>query len=182
MNKAKAQQLARSLMDKHGLHHVPFEFDRAVKRLGACHFMYPAGNKHAAILKKITLSAKYVELLPEDEVKDVILHEIAHALAGAAAGHGPRWRVQARAIGAKGDRCATPSAAPEASVKGVCLSCGHVYPAHRLPQRVKMCAKCRAPRSQRILEWSKNGRPVSLAAMPSKFQLEMQRAKQRGLI
>ena len=34
------------------------------------------------------------------EVKDTILHEIAHALAVARAGHGPAWKTVARRIGA----------------------------------------------------------------------------------
>lgn len=182
MNRLKAQQLARTLMDKHGLTHVPFEFDRGKRRLGATHMMYPLGNKRAGIVKKITLSAHYVDLLPEDEIRDVILHEIAHALAPSDAGHDYRWRAMARQVGAKPQRCATPSAAPEPAVKGMCASCGHVYKSHRLPLRVKMCGKCPAPQKSRILEYTKNGRAVPLNAMPARYREEMAAAKRRGIL
>lgn len=38
-------------------------------------------------------------------VRDTILHEIAHALAGHAAGHGPVWKGVCRRIGARPVRC-----------------------------------------------------------------------------
>ena len=72
------EQMARDLMTQHDLlgpglwviNEWDFKFDRAVNRLGCCH-------PHKSL---ITLSAKIMPTLPVDEVRDVILHEIAHAL------------------------------------------------------------------------------------------------------
>ena len=180
MNRLKAQQLARSLMDKHGLHHVPFEFDRGKRRLGATHFQYPVGMPHAAILKKITLSAHFVDLLPEDEVRDVILHEIAHALCPAKEGHGVLWRSMARKVGAKPQRCAVPSDRPKGAVIGTCPN-GHEVEAHRLPQRVKFCVKCPGPlNGSKVFTWAKDGRKVPVSATPQKFRQEHASLTARG--
>ncbi len=35
-----------------------------------------------------------------EQVRDTVLHEIAHAIAGPEAGHGPLWKATARRIGA----------------------------------------------------------------------------------
>ena len=73
MNLDQAEQLALSLMREHGL--LPrwsFAFDRAERRFGSC-------NERK---RRITLSAAIVRLNSESEVRDTILHEIAHALVG----------------------------------------------------------------------------------------------------
>lgn len=40
-----------------------------------------------------------------------VMHEIAHALAGSAAGHGPVWKRQMRALGQSPERCRTSNEA-----------------------------------------------------------------------
>lgn len=42
------------------------------------------------------------------EVHETILHEIAHALAGPGAGHGPKWREMARRVGARDNAHGAP--------------------------------------------------------------------------
>src|SRR4051812_30508933 len=76
-----ARGLAHELMRRHGLGGWRFEFDQAKRRAGVC--------RHRQ--KVIGLSAPITRLHPADEVRDTVLHEIAHALAGARAGHGPVW-------------------------------------------------------------------------------------------
>ena len=81
---------ARTLMDKHGLHEWTFRFSAAQSRLGECRErerLIRLGRRHA------------VNGDPQ-AVRDTILHEIAHALAGAKAGHGSAWKAVARRIGA----------------------------------------------------------------------------------
>ena len=81
---------ARALMDAHGLETWTFRFAASRRRLGACHAqpkIIEIGRWHAARGE------------PRD-VTDTILHEIAHALAGAKAGHGPAWKAVAARIGA----------------------------------------------------------------------------------
>jgi SprT-like family len=50
----------------------------------------------------IVLRLRDVLAASDEEVRDTILHEVAHALAGPAnTGHGPKWREMARRVGAK---------------------------------------------------------------------------------
>ena len=82
--------MARELMDEHGLDAWTFAFLEAERRLGDCHFqerVIRIGRAHA-------LDAS------EAEIRDTILHEIAHALAGPEARHGPVWKATAKRIGA----------------------------------------------------------------------------------
>ena len=82
--------MARALMDEHGLGDWTFAFLEAERRLGDCHYqerVIRVGRTHA-------LDAG------EAEIRDTILHEIAHALAGPEAKHGPLWKATARRIGA----------------------------------------------------------------------------------
>lgn len=179
MNRTKAQNLARTLMDQHGLQHVPFKFDRAVKRLGMTTFRrYPATG-HEEIVN-ISLSAVYVDLLPEDEIRDTILHEIAHAKAGFDAGHNHEWRRIARSIGCNAMRCATPSAKPNEPWQGICANGHRSQGMHRAPQRVRSCSKCsRTWKLANVYTWYKDGKRVELSDMPSKYQAEMMRVRLR---
>ena len=82
--------LARGLMDGNGLGDWAFAFLEAERRLGDCHFedrVIRVGRAHA-------LDAS------DAEIRDTILHEIAHALVGPAAHHGPEWKAAARRLGA----------------------------------------------------------------------------------
>ena len=87
---ARVAAMARTLMDEHGLDAWTFAFLEAERRLGDCNFedrVIRIGRTHA-------LDAS------EAEIRDTILHEIAHALAGPEARHGALWKATARRIGA----------------------------------------------------------------------------------
>lgn len=130
MNAFDAQRMALELMRQHGLTDQgwSFYFDRARRRFGCCRYT----------VKAITLSRPLTELSSETEVRDTILHEIAHALTPGA-GHGWQWRAKCREIGAKPQRCAAQDAP---SVKGrhrlTCRGCGHVMTAHRAGRKIQM--------------------------------------------
>lgn len=94
MNKTEAASLAKSLMRENELFGWHFAFDRAKSRFGQCNYTY----------RRITLSAPITERVSEDEVRLTILHEIAHARAGYAAGHGPVWKATCRRIGGDAQR------------------------------------------------------------------------------
>ena len=87
---ARVAAMARTLMDEHGLGEWTFAFLEAERRLGDCHF----DNRVIRIGRIHALDAS------EAEIRDTILHEIAHALAGPEARHGPAWKAIARRIGA----------------------------------------------------------------------------------
>ena len=88
--------LARHLMDVHGLKDWGLKMNNAKMTAGQCN----------CIKKEITLS-KHLTTQEEAKIRNTILHEIAHALVGAEAGHGPIWQKKAREIGCDGKRCFT---------------------------------------------------------------------------
>lgn len=123
-------------MNQHGLGHVPFHFDRATKRFGGCHFSRATGA-----VQKITLSEALTRANPENTVRKVILHEIAHAKRGAAGGHDLRFRQIAREIGGHPDCRITAEAAPP-RYTGAC-GC-RVHKKDRLPRSNPLftCRRC----------------------------------------
>ena len=137
MNLYEAAHLARSLMKEHGLDGWAFAFDHARRRFGACNYTR----------KRITLSRPLVLLNGMDEIRDTVLHEIAHALCPDD-GHGPRWRAKCREIGAKPKRCysdetvASPPRRP-APYEWGCGACGWWVERRRRTRRAYVCAKCR---------------------------------------
>ena len=71
-----------------------FAFDRAARRAGLCDFAK----------KRITVSRHLAERAEDDVVHQTLLHEVAHALAGPKAGHGPEWKRIAGELGYVGGR------------------------------------------------------------------------------
>lgn len=109
-----------------------FAFDHARTRAGACDYA-----KH-----RITVSRLIAERSDDDEVHQTLLHEVAHALAGPAAGHGPEWKAIAADLGYVGGRVHHGPVATElAPWVGVCPA-GHQHYRYRRPQRVTSCAQC----------------------------------------
>lgn len=141
MELREIEKHAKALMTAHGVGRLEFAFDNGKRRLGCTHFVR-IGDTFLA--KKISLSRHYAVLLPDDEIRDVILHEIAHALAGREANHGPLFMRKCREVGAKPARCATPSARPAAPIEGRCPKCEtKVSEHHRMPRAVYVHRTCR---------------------------------------
>jgi predicted SprT family Zn-dependent metalloprotease len=164
MDLSAARSLAVSLMAEHGLVGWRLQFDRAKRRAGICHY----GDR------VIGLSAPLTALHSEDEVRDTVLHEVAHALAGPAAGHGPRWRAVARRLGCSAERCMSADSArvPGAWV-GVCPQ-GHTADRHRRPERVLLCRPCAAhPTLERVFTWSHHGREVAPESLHPTYAAEL---------
>lgn len=151
MDLADAFALAEHLLERHGLHDWSVEYDAAKRRAGICRF----GPR------VIGLSAPLTALHGEVEVRDTILHEIAHALVGPRHGHDAVWRRQAVAIGCSGQRC-TPETAEQVQTAwlGVC-SAGHTTGRHRRPERVVSCARCSSTFNlAHVLTWTHHGLPA----------------------
>lgn len=153
MRIADARRMARALMDQHGLTGWTLVLDNAKTRAGVCR----PGRR------EIGLSRVLTELHTEDEVRDTVLHEIAHALVGAEHGHDAVWRAKAVAIGCSGMRCVPETAARvEGPWEGTCPA-GHVVTRHRRPRRVQSCRRC-APSfdPSALIEWTWRGQPVPM--------------------
>jgi len=84
-------------LKKHGLHGWKFGLSNTRRRLGACRYR----------AKRIEIAEYYARNSPEGSVLDTLLHEIAHDIAGPAAGHGPRWKAVAVRLGATPRSCET---------------------------------------------------------------------------
>ena len=101
MNVAEAFKMLEEELGAHGLVTSGWkgELDRARRRFGVCRMSD----------RVISLSRVLVELNSEDEVRDTILHEIAHALAWERyrenCGHDARWKEICVEIGARPERC-----------------------------------------------------------------------------
>lgn len=141
MKLEEAQSLAAELMERYWfkLDGWKLDFDNAKRRCGCTKFD----------TKTITLSRHFVRLNGEAAVRETILHEIAHAIAGQEGdrGHGQIWKYYAREIGAKPERCATDVVMPEGSVEGVCATgCTARHNRHRMPPKrllnAYQCTRC----------------------------------------
>ncbi|TDE94808.1 M48 family peptidase [Occultella glacieicola] len=132
MDLQNAHALAHELLAEHGLTGWTFGFDNAKRRAGACRYDR----------RRITISRYLTELHAPDQVRDTLLHEIAHALAGHGAGHGPRWRRIALSIGCSAQRCVPAGAgAVPAPWVGLCPA-GHEHGRFRRPSRPLACGRC----------------------------------------
>ena len=141
MHPHDALLLARSLMTQHGLTGWTTRLDHARRRFGCCNYTR----------KLITLSRPLVLLNDESQVRDTILHEIAHALTPGD-GHGPRWKAKCREIGADPKRTyddatvRSPARKPAPYRMG-CVACDWWTDRRRRPTRKYICRLCRKPLS-----------------------------------
>ena len=132
MKLSDARQLARKLMDQHGLTTVPFKFNNAKARYGVCRWhggFFPT-------CKSIELARQFVLLNDEPKIKNTILHEIAHALVGPGNGHNRKWRLKAMEIGCTAQRCTESAEKVKGRYKAVCPNCGATYYKYRKGRRV----------------------------------------------
>lgn len=146
MELMEARALALELMKQHGLEFWHFEFDNAKCRFGIC--------RHKR--RTIGLSRNLVLLNNKEQVKDTILHEIAHALVGPGYGHSWVWRQKALEIGCDGERCYSNDKVNPVVGRLIakCPNCNHQYYKHRTPKRKLACGKCKElPFEQRILNF-----------------------------
>ena len=159
---ATAEQMAQSLIAEHlNDHYAPgvqsnpwsFKWNNRSTAFGLC--SYPD--------RTIQLSKLLCDVNTEETIRDTLLHEIAHALVGVQAGHGPIWQAQARAIGADPNSTSEGiSVAPK--VVGTCPNCAREFGQQRMPSAKNLdrwgCPDCRNKVddfADRTLRWSRTG-------------------------
>lgn len=135
---------AEALISMHLDETWTFDFDHAKRRAGLCDYRR----------KRISVSRYLAARFEDDDIHQTLLHEVAHALAGHPAAHGPEWKKIAREIGYVGGTTHDGETAVElAPWIGTC-AVGHIVYRHRQPGRETSCAKCSRKFDRRYLfEW-----------------------------
>lgn len=113
--------------DKLGYEHFAgwtLTFNRAFKAMGTTKYRE----------REVCLSKHFLPRFTEEAIRDTIRHELAHVVAGSAAGHGAVWRMAARALGARPERTGGEDLGPRAEplYRGVSPLCDCHPTAHRL--------------------------------------------------
>ena len=134
------EAIASTELSKQGLQDWSFRLVDTKRRLGACKFR----------LKRIEIAEFYARNSPPNTVLDTLLHEIAHALAGPVARHGPAWKAIAIRLGAIPRACETTD---EAFVKPgdwqmTCPACKKTIHRYRKPKTLsgyRCLCKARSP-------------------------------------
>ena len=123
-----------------------FGFDHAKRRAGLCNFT----------ARRITVSRYLAAKFEDDEIHQVLLHEVAHAIAGATAGHGHSWKRIAQELGYVGGRTHDGDIAGElAPWIGACPS-GHEHFRFRRPTRPSSCGTCTRSFSRaHLITWNR---------------------------
>lgn len=132
MNYKEATDFANSSFAKWNLQDWSFGFNKNKRRLGVCFYKE----------KRIEVSIYHLVNSDED-IKNTILHEIAHAICPKR-GHGIEWKRCCRLVGARPERCGKAASLDHAPHKWElkCSTCSHISKMHRKPKRKLACAKC----------------------------------------
>ena len=153
MNEREALVLGNKLFRENGLYDWSIRINtRAKSRLGVCKFTDRKGRK----VNSIEISSWIFVKCP-GRVENTVRHEVAHAIAGSSAGHGPQWKKVARRLGAKPVACHADGINMDEidfQWETVCNKCEITFrktfrrrPAKTLANR--MCSKCYGSLEQR---------------------------------
>lgn len=126
MDLKKLETIALQELRKNGLDGWTFGFSNAKRRLGACKYRQ----------KRIEIAEFYARNSPDESVLDTLLHEIAHALAGPTAKHGPQWKAIAVRLGATPRSCETSGevVVEPGDWRATCPSCEKTVHLYRAPR------------------------------------------------
>lgn len=140
MDLKQAEDLCIELMKEHGLTSEGwrFAYNKRTRAAGIC----SVRKKTIFLSSPLTLGGQ------EDEVRDTILHEIAHALTPGH-GHDHVWVAKAKQLGCDGSRCYSDLTKPGyaktvqtlSKYRGSCPN-GHFFFVNRIPKRVRTCGTC----------------------------------------
>jgi len=136
-----------------------FAFDNAKRRAGLCNY-----TEH-----RISVSRYLAARFEDDEIHQILLHEVAHAMAGSRAGHGATWKRIARELGYEGSRLHDGPIADElAPWVGTCPS-GHTHYRYKRPTRELSCGVCgRGFSRARLIAWQHRVVPSRLRTQASR--------------
>ncbi len=128
---AAIRKLAEDLLAEHGLKGWCFAFDHAPRRAGCCDYRR----------KRISLALQFARRACEEEIRDTLLHEVAHALVGRKHHHDAVWQAKAQEIGGSGERCHDLSFSPPRYIVACRNGCWRATADRR--RRNVVCRECR---------------------------------------
>lgn len=141
MKLSQAEEMAKDLMHKHGLTDKGwvFKWHASERAFGTCSYAS----------KTIYLSMEFTRLNIEAEVKDTILHEIAHAIAGYEAGHGKEWKKICVEIGCRPNATFKDDLAFNSAsrYRAVCECCSKEY---KSPNKLPFYCFCQTDKKPKI--------------------------------
>lgn len=145
IRRKQVRDLTFKLLTEHGLTSWKVRFsNRMTRALGQC----------AHYSKTISYQQRYIEQNDWAEIENTIRHEVAHAIAGANAGHGAAWQRVAIQLGAN-PRSTSTGAKLTRKFKGTCPTCGREI--HRDRRTGISCGKCSATYDPRhVFVWTRN--------------------------
>lgn len=154
MNIDEAKQLACSLMSEWGLLDKDWLFvidennaKGAQARMGQCRYKP----------QEIAVSRWVIDLNPEPVVRDIILHEIAHAIAGEAGdkGHGEIWQAVCAIVGCKPCEhyAIENTIQPFKMYVATCDACGCTITKYKRPTKRRHACTCNR-------DWPAHRRPL----------------------
>ena len=130
------EAFARNEFKKWNLTGWRFEWGNAKRTAGTCYH-----NK-----KLIRMSLPLLKAMGLYDAIDTLLHEVAHALAGYRAGHGPEWKRWAKKVGAKPKRCFDLTREIQNKMDhkyhAICPNCNHKTVFNRRWKYNRSCGKC----------------------------------------
>lgn len=129
------RELATTEMEWHGLTRQSWtvKFDHARARAGQC--------QHRA--KVLSFSRHLIARGSPADMRNTLLHEIAHALAGPRHGHDQTWRTIALQIGCDGQRCHSMELAPAKWIYRCSAGCWAMSRFKRSRCSAASAARCR---------------------------------------
>lgn len=124
-----ASQTATALLKEHGLYQQGWRFtwNKNRTRNGVCRY----GTK------RIEASSVLSLIRTDEQVRQTLLHEVAHALVGSGEGHGRVWLAKARSLGYTGgtrtnERETRTALAQVSRYVGLCSRCDLRWPRHKI--------------------------------------------------
>ena len=124
-----------------------FQWNRGLRFLGRCN--YCKGT--------IELSYHYAQHGSLADIEDTIRHEIAHAMAGPMAKHGPFWKSACLVTGAKPLACFSDKNPIPAKYISNCAVCNKEYRCYRklknMNSRICNGEKCKQVKPYAFLKW-----------------------------
>jgi RimJ/RimL family protein N-acetyltransferase len=123
-------------------------------------FVFDSGKRRAGLCdhtnRRISLSKHLVQLHSIEQSRQVLWHEIGHALVGANHGHDKTWLAAATELGYKNEKFSGRTIDEnQATWLGMCPN-GHKYYRYKKPTGVASCSQCHKGFSTKhLISWNK---------------------------